>query len=74
MKLYYYTIDGGDGSNSVGWCTEENLAALYEVMENDPETYGANEGSTSSITLPDDFDVSTLGLSKYRFFDPNDER
>lgn len=67
MKLYYYTQDHGDGSSSVRWCTEQHYEALLTALDEDESLY-ANEGSACSLTLPDDFDVSSLGLSSYSFF------
>lgn len=70
MKLYYYTRDNGDGSASVKWCKEEHLQSLLDLFEDDPETYGANEGEPSYMTLPDGFDIESLGLGKYAFYNP----
>lgn len=77
MKLYYYTSDNGDGSSSVLWCTEEHITELESRMNDednpnwDQDLY-ANEGSASYITLPDGFDLDSLGITKWQFFNPKE--
>lgn len=62
MKVYFVTSDNGDGSSSVHWFREDQLEALDVLLEEE-ESYYSNEGTPDYITLPDDFDLSTLGVS-----------
>lgn len=62
MKVYFVTSDNGDGSTSVHWFREDQLEALDVLLEEEESYYG-NEGTPDYITLPDDFDLSTLGVS-----------
>lgn len=64
MKLYYITVDHGDGSTGVRWFKNyEKVSKLVDEDDEDyDEAYYGNEGSVRSITLPDDFDTSTLGI------------
>ena len=59
MKLYVLVCDGGDGSASVEWFKHRDRASQL-IDEND--YYRCND-HVSSITLPDGFDVNTLGIS-----------
>ncbi|AGH62723.1 hypothetical protein B5P22_30950 [Pseudomonas tolaasii] len=50
-KVYFFTVDGGDGSSSVDVTDDPDFLASAE--EEDPEAYGGNEGSYSIIlTFP----------------------
>ena len=59
MKLYFLVCDGGDGSSSVSWFKHYSRA---EYLHNEEDDYRCSD-SIDSITLPDDFDVNTLGIS-----------
>lgn len=59
VKVYYFTEDGGDGSSSVCFTTDPNLLGI--LAEDDPETYGMNEGQ-SYFTVPDDFHFANNGI------------
>lgn len=61
MVIFYGVKDNGDGSSSVSWCrTTEMVEKL-----NSREEYYSNEGIFNSLTLPDDLDLHTLGVSFY---------
>lgn len=64
MRLYYVVCDCGDGSSTVHWYKDE--AFLYARISEDhdlyDESYYSNEGQARFITVPDDFDVDSLGV------------
>lgn len=59
MKIFYMVCDGGDGSANVHWFKSETYAKRLAV---DVEDYYQNEGEVKTLTLPDDTDLSTLGI------------
>lgn len=59
MKLYYLVWNGGDGTSMVEWFKNHDRAA--ELMDGGDD-YNCNE-HVGSITLPDNFDLKTLGVS-----------
>lgn len=59
-KLYYLVADCGDGTAIVRWFEDE--ARALHIVDEDPEQYCMNECGPSYITLPDDFDITTLGV------------
>ena len=64
QKVYMLSTDNGDGSNSTHFFAKEpNLNAM---TEEDPETYGCNEGNMDVLTFPDDLDLHACG---FRFSD-----
>lgn len=69
MKIAYVVSDNGDGSASVRWF--KNAAKAQAVVDNDLncDQFGQNEGSINTLTLPDDFDLDSLGLSEYAWDD-----
>lgn len=72
MNLYYYIVDHGDGSAGVRFCTEDNLPALEDVLEDAADELSMNEGVAGCLTLPEGTDVMSLGISKHRFFKPKE--
>ncbi len=59
-KLYFLVADLGDGTTTVRWF-EDGTRARH-IIDEDPEQYCTNEGGPRYITLPDDFDITTLGV------------
>lgn len=57
MKLYFLVWDGGDGSASVEWFKHESRAEHLL----DEAGYNLND-HVGSITLPDGFNLNTLGV------------
>lgn len=58
MELFFMVCDGGDGSSTVSWFKNYDRA---EYLHESDDNYRCSDG-IFSITLPDDFDVSTLGI------------
>lgn len=64
QKVYAFVADGGDGSASVGYTRDPNL--LERLEEEDPETYGQNEGNYSDVfVFPASFDLKAAGFCFY---------
>lgn len=61
--VYLFTADGGDGSNSVSFTRDPDL--LDRLIEDDPDTYGMNEGYSDVLTFPDELDLEACGFSFY---------
>lgn len=62
MKIHYVTSDCGDGSNTVHWYRTTKLVKAHLADESQMEELYGNEGEYRSLTLPDGFDLSTLGV------------
>ena len=64
IKIYGLVSDNGDGSASVHWF--KNDINVEQLMEDDVETWGMNEGYPAEIlTFPDGFDFDTCGITFY---------
>lgn len=61
QEVYAFTSNNGDGSASVCYTRDPSLLAKLE--EDDPESYGGNEGSADQLTFPDDLDLVAAGFS-----------
>jgi len=59
MKLYALIKDCGDSSNCLEWYTDKDLVN-YLLGEDD--YYYSNEGRAITLSFPDDFNLSTLGI------------
>lgn len=73
MKEVHIVITNcGDGSNSLRWFKSTSYEDLCDLDERtgDYETWGSGEGvQITTLTFPDDFDLSTLGLSEHSWDD-----
>ena len=69
MKIAYIVSDGGDGSSSVRWF--KNVAKAQAAVNNDKnsDSLCGNEGCISTLTLPDNIDLDSIGISKYKWDD-----
>lgn len=64
QKVYVFVSDGGDGSASVCFTQDPNLLSILE--EEDPESFGLNEGGYSDVlTFPADLDLKAAGFAFY---------
>lgn len=64
QKVYVFIVDGGDGSASVQYTRDPDF--LDRMWDEDPESYGLNEGGYSDILeFPDDLDLEECGFSFY---------
>jgi hypothetical protein len=62
MKVYGVISDSGDGSGCLLFF--KDLVLLKKIMEEDPETFYANEGSPAvTLNLPDDIDLKEVGIT-----------
>ena len=62
IKIYSLVSDNGDGSASVHWF--KNAERLNDMMEDDIETWGMNEGYPAEIlTFPEGFDFDACGIT-----------
>lgn len=65
-KVYFFTIDGGDGSSSVGMTNDPDF--LEKAEESDPETYASNEGSYYPIlTFEDEAAARAAGIDPVNY-------
>jgi hypothetical protein len=60
QRVYVFTADGGDGSSSV--CFTRDVELLAKLEDEDPESYGGNEGVASVLTFPDNLDLEECGF------------
>ena len=61
IKVYGLIRDCGDGSGCIDWFS--SIDTVNKVMENDPESYYANEESPSvTLTFNDDVDLKSIGI------------
>lgn len=63
MKLYYFTMDNGDGSASVNWVTEENVQAVRDKSESGEDGWWFADESLDHITLPDGLTPADIGVT-----------
>lgn len=63
QKVYLFTADQGDGSSTVRYTRDPDL--LERISEEDPESYGMNEGYADELVFPDDLDLVACGFSFY---------
>lgn len=63
QTVYVFTTDQGDGSSGVNFTRDPDL--LDRIIEEDPETYGMNEGYADVLNFPDDLDLVACGFSFY---------
>lgn len=65
-KLYLVISDGGDGSQSIRMTLDETVIDKLRQMEEDnelAECYQSGDGlQVSSITVPDECTLETLGI------------
>ena len=61
-KLYYLICDGGDGSASVRWFKDRDVAQELSWQD---ENFYQNEGEVGELTLPDEVDLDSIGASFY---------
>lgn len=62
MRVVGLIIDGGDGSASLQWFTNIELAESY-LDDEHCEQFGMNEGSfAADLTLPDGTDLKSIGI------------
>lgn len=55
MKVAILITDGGDGSASLSWFKDLELAQTVADTDDWCETFGMNEGSPTIIEVQDDF-------------------
>lgn len=60
-KVYFFTVDGGDGSASVDYTDDPEY--LDRMTEEDPESYGANEGYALVLSFPNQEAARAAGLA-----------
>ena len=59
--VYGLASDNGDGSSSIRWFKNKNI--VDDLLENDHETYGCNEGCVSEqLTFPAELDLKACGF------------
>lgn len=66
MKVQIVITSCGDGSNSLYFFKDEDEKKLRNLddLTNDYEKWGSGDGvQITTLTFPDDFDLSTLGVS-----------
>ncbi|MGL6227927.1 MAG: hypothetical protein ACRC3J_01795 [Culicoidibacterales bacterium] len=63
MRVVGLISDGGDGSASLQWFTNIELAESYLDDDEHCEQFGMNEGSfAADLTLPDGTDLEAMGI------------
>lgn len=77
QKILMFNVDCGDGSSLTRFLIDgpDVAARLMALMDDEPETYAASEGYTT-LTFPDDLDLSTTGIravTAAEFFDDYDD-
>lgn len=60
QNVYVFTSNNGDGSASVCFTRDPDL--LEKLEDEDPETYGLNEGQ-DVLSFPDDVDLDAAGFN-----------
>lgn len=61
QKIYGLMSDNGDGSASIHWF--KNYELCENLMEEDPEQWGINDGVPSeTLTFPDDLNLEECGF------------
>lgn len=60
QRVYVFTSDNGDGSSSV--CYTRDVELLAKLEDQDPQSYGGNEGTANVLTFPDDLDLEECGF------------
>lgn len=58
--VYVFTSNNGDGSASV--CYTRDVELLAKLEDEDPESYGGNEGVSSVLEFPDSLDLEECGF------------
>lgn len=77
QKILMFNVDAGDGSSFTRFLLDGPgvAARLMALMDDEPEVYAASEGYTT-LTFPDDLDLSTTGIhacTAAEFFGEDDD-
>ena len=60
MKIYCLVSNNGDGSGSAQWFRDASIAE--SLIDEDPETWGGNDGGPTAYTFPEGFDFDACGI------------